>query len=54
MQILQLAKNLNSISFYVEKAALLFATFSLFTSFFWKDLQIFNKTGRHKREHTCM
>lgn len=35
MQILQLAKNLNSIYFFFsEEAALLFTTFPLFTSFF--------------------
>lgn len=48
MQILQLAKNPDGISLYVEEAALLFTTFALFTSFLWKYMQILNKRVRDK------
>lgn len=41
-----LVKNQNSISFRIEEAALLLTDFALFTSFFWKYLQIFIKRDK--------
>lgn len=41
-----MVKNQNSISFYIEEAALLVTNFALFTLFFWKYPQMFNKKER--------
>lgn len=41
-----LVKNQNSISFYIEEAALLVTNFALFTLFLWKYPQMFNKNER--------
>lgn len=46
-----LVKNQNSIYFYIEEAALLFTNFALFTSFFWKYLQIFIKKRDKESTH---